>query len=159
MIGLQAAAIAAFKEKSMKNRLTGFGFLLAGSVNIAGILLFSKLFTNDLMQSLDPAVFSNVGIASIILWGMAYLSVRDRFQAAPQIVGVFMVEKFFYAAVWGQWIFHHWKDLGNVYQEDLITGLFFSVYGLNDFLFGVFFLIVFISCTRKGESDDPVVRI
>ena len=121
-----------------------FGFLLAGTVNIAGILIFTKFFSNDLLRNLAPEVFSTVGIVSIILWGMAYISVAGHFDRVPFISGVFAIEKFFYAIVWVGWLKQNFNELGTIYQQDLITGFFYSVYGLNDFLFGVFFAIVFI---------------
>lgn len=130
-----------------------FGFLLAGAVNIIGILIFTRFFTNDLLQRLDPEVCSTVGIVSIILWGMAYISVMDHFARVPFICGVFAIEKFFYAIVWAIWMKTHFEEIGRIYQQDLITGFFFSVYGLNDFLFGVFFLIVFIKYFKaEGEK-------
>lgn len=36
-------------------------FLLAGAWNVLGMLLFSKFFTNRLLASLEPAVFSWFG--------------------------------------------------------------------------------------------------
>ena len=34
------------------------GFWLASAYNVLGVLVFSKLFTNSLLSSLDPTVFS-----------------------------------------------------------------------------------------------------
>ncbi len=34
------------------------GFLAAGAVNVLGVLLFSKGFTNAYLSQLDPGVFS-----------------------------------------------------------------------------------------------------
>lgn len=137
------------KEKQWIRR----GFLFAGSVNIVGILIFTKLFSNELLQSLDPGVFSTVGIISIILWGMAYASVAGCFECVPFISGVFAIEKFFYAIVWAGWLKSNLDNLSGIYQQDLVTGVFYSVYGLNDCIFGVFFTIVFIRYVKpRGES-------
>ena len=46
------------------------GFLLAGAVNIGGILLFSKGLTNAYLKELDPQVFSTFGLVGILLWGL-----------------------------------------------------------------------------------------
>ncbi|MBI9075729.1 MAG: hypothetical protein JEZ02_09990 [Desulfatibacillum sp.] len=139
-----------------KNKWVRFGFILAGGVNVIGILIFSKFFTNDFMQTLDPAVCSHVGVFSIVLWGMAYVSVMMHFENAPFIVGVFAIEKFFYAIVWGRWVKEHFGDLCWIYQQDPITGFFYSIYGVNDFVFGVFFTVVFIMCIRKGTQHDAI---
>lgn len=130
-----------------------FGFLLAGGVNIIGILVFTKFFTNELLQNLDPEVCSNVGIVSIILWGMAYISIMNHFDLVPFISGVFAIEKFFYSMIWAGWMKAHFNEIGSIFQKDLITGFFFSVYGLNDFLFGVFFTIVFIKYLKSYKGN------
>ena len=47
------------------------GFVLAGAVNVVGMLVVSKLFTNPLLSETDPAVFSWLGQLPIVLWGLA----------------------------------------------------------------------------------------
>ena len=58
----------------MKRYLT-FGFVLAGLMNIFGVLGFSLGFQNTLLNSYYPEVFSNFGLGMIIVWGMAYIAV------------------------------------------------------------------------------------
>lgn len=47
------------------------GLVLAAAYNIVGMTVFSKFFTNDLLASVDPAVFSWLGQVAIVLWGFA----------------------------------------------------------------------------------------
>ena len=39
-----------------KNKLIKFGFIMAAAMNIGGVLLFSRLFTNSIINELDPVV-------------------------------------------------------------------------------------------------------
>lgn len=126
-------------------------YLLGGLVNVLGIPVFSKFFTNEYLTSIDPAVFSHVGLFVVILWGFAYIAVSNHYEAVPSISLVFACEKFFYAGIWMFWLKDNIKMLNTIWQNDLITGLFYSVYGLNDFLFGVFFFFVFMQ-VRKNTA-------
>lgn len=123
------------------------GFIAAGAMNIGGVLLFSKLFTNDAINEADPVVMSDFGLLMIIVWGLAYLSVANAYQQVRWLVGVFTFEKLIYASVWGLWISNN--DLGAVYSKDLLAGIFYSIYGLNDFIFMLFFGWVFFKATEK----------
>jgi hypothetical protein len=118
-------------------------FLLAGAVNILGILIFSKLFNNVLLNQLEPGVFSNEGLILIMVWGLAYISIANYYHQAPWISAVFAVEKFFYVTVWVRWAIKYVSTLEEVFAKDWLTGFFYAVYGANDFLFGIFFLYVF----------------
>ena len=48
-------------DATLSDRAITRGFVLAGAVNIFGMLVVSKLFTNSLLNSTDPAVFSWLG--------------------------------------------------------------------------------------------------
>ena len=72
------------------------GFKLAAAINIFGILLFSKGLTNTYLAELDPQVFSTFGQGCIILWGLAYLAVAERYREVRWLVAVFTVEKLVY---------------------------------------------------------------
>ncbi len=126
-------------------------FVLSGAVNVIGIPVFSKFFTNGYLLSQDPDTFSPVSLFVIILWGLAYIAAADQYDRLPVLSAVFAVEKFFYAAIWGQWILRHQDQLPLLYQQDPITGFFYSVYGLNDFLFGVVFAYACIEGLRRGK--------
>jgi hypothetical protein len=51
---------------------------------------------------------------------------------------VFCIEKILYSAHWVCWILAHGDSLGSLYETDFQSGLFYSVYGINDILFAVF---------------------
>lgn len=118
------------------------GFLAAGVMNIGGVLIFSRLFTNTALNQADPVVMSNFGLLSIILWGLAYMAVgtqeRVRWPAAA-----FAVEKLVYVLVWLLWMKNNAGALGSLFARDFMAGAFYCVYGVNDIVFMVFFALVF----------------
>ncbi len=118
------------------------GFWLAAIYNIVGILIFSKAFTNPLVAQYDPVIFSSFGLISIILWGLAYLSTAKRYMDVPYLLLVFFVEKMLYAQHWVDWMIDHSNLLNEIYLQSPLTHFFFLIYGVGDFLFGVFFLWV-----------------
>ncbi len=124
-------------------------FLFAGLSNILGALTFSKLFTNEVMMAAQPAVMNYFGLISIILWGLAYIAVRNSYAAVPWLIAVFVIEKALYVIVWLNWLFSN--SLGSLYEQDTFAGLFFSIYGLNDLLFGLFFGWVFMKVKRESK--------
>lgn len=128
----------------MNHHLSKFtlGFWLAALYNIIGILIFSKGFTNPLVAEYDPVIFSSFGLISIILWGLAYLSIAKRYQHVPHLLLVFFVEKMLYAQHWLDWMMQHSNLLNAIYLQSALTHFFFVIYGVGDFLFGVFFLWV-----------------
>ena len=128
------------------------GFVIAGCVNVLGIPIFSRLFTNTLLMTVDTGTFSGAGLGVIMLWGLAYIAVSGSYPLVPAIAGVFALEKLFYTAVWGRWLWNHGGELTSLYAQDALTGFFYSVYGINDFLFGVFFLYAFIRARKERAA-------
>lgn len=124
------------------------GFRLAALANIAGVLLFSKLFTNRVLNEADPIVFSNFGLLSIVLWGLAYLAIAKNFAKVPNIVAVFAVEKLVYVGAYAYWMSNNAASIGVYLSADLLAGVFLLIYGINDFAFMVFFGWVYYDCTR-----------
>jgi hypothetical protein len=124
------------------------GFLIAGCVNFFGTLLVSRGFTNQLLTSLDPVVFSHFGLIAIMLWGMAYVAVSKSYHTVPYVVMVFMIEKFVYAIAWLLWISRSGHQLSGLLSDAPSTGAFYLTYGPVDFLFGVFFAWVACSTLR-----------
>ena len=59
----------------MTDKMIYKGFLIAGLSNILGVIICSKAFTNDVMLATQPDVMGYFGLISIILWGLAYISV------------------------------------------------------------------------------------
>src|SRR5215469_10099630 len=116
-----------------------YGFLLAGAWNVIGILTFSRFFTNRLLATIDPAVFSWLGQVSIVIWGLAYLSVARSYPYVPWLLVVFFVEKMVYGVTWLKWMITKGKTLPKIASESFFTAAFFSIYGAGDLVFGFFF--------------------
>lgn len=91
------------------------------------------LFTQ--ISTYDPVVFSNLGVISILLWGMAYSSVPSH---SRMINFVFFLEKMVYVYYWSSWLFTH--DVMEVFKESETGGLIMASYGFVDLLFGLMFL-------------------
>jgi hypothetical protein len=116
-----------------------YGFLLAGAWNVVGILLFSRFFTNRLLATVDPVVFSWLGQVSIVLWGLAYCSVAKSYHCVPWLLIVFFVEKMIYGGTWLKWLIEKGKTLPKIASESFLTAAFYSIYGAGDLIFGFFF--------------------
>ncbi len=52
----------------MNRNLIRNGLIAAGVMNIGGVLLFSRAFTNSEINNADPVVMSNFGLLMIIVW-------------------------------------------------------------------------------------------
>ena len=76
------------------------GFVLSGIMNIGGVLIFSRFFTNDAITAADPVVISNFGLLMIVVWGLVFLSVSQKYEELNWLVGVFVIEKFLYGLNW-----------------------------------------------------------
>ena len=124
------------------------GFIAAALMNIGGVLLFSRAFTNDAINQADPVVMSNFGLLMIVVWGLAYLGAAFIQGNIRWLAAAFAIEKLVYVVVWGLWMANH--SLGAVYEQDLFAGVFYSIYGLNDLVFMLFFGCVFLSQRSKG---------
>lgn len=53
------------------------GFIAAAIMNIGGVLIFSRCFTNSVINEMDPVVMSNFGLLMIMVWGLAYLGAAN----------------------------------------------------------------------------------
>jgi hypothetical protein len=137
-----------FRDERLASFITK-GFWLAGAYNLTGVLVFSKFFSNALLTSLDPVVFSWLGLVSIMLWGFAYWSVAKAYPSVPYLVLVFFIEKMIYTAAWLMWLVKNGSTLPSLFSQSPLTATCFSIYGAGDFAFGVFFLWVAIRCLRK----------
>ena len=126
----------------MSKTMIKYGFIAAGLMNIGGILLFSRVFTNETMNQADPVVMSNFGLLMIIVWGLAYLAVSSTYERAKWIIAVFAIEKLVYVITWGIWISKN--ELSSLYSNDLFAGVFYTIYGPNDIVFMLFFSWVFL---------------
>jgi hypothetical protein len=123
------------------------GFIAAGVMNIGGVLLFSRVFTNGAIAEADPIVMSNFGLLMIAVWGLAYLGAATVDTGIKWLAGAFAIEKFFYVVAWSMW--HANNNVMDLYSKDLFAGTFFSIYGLNDLVFMLFFAWVFFSAPAE----------
>ncbi|SKC31051.1 hypothetical protein CZ809_00529 [Photobacterium piscicola] len=130
----------------MKDKIVKLGFIAAAMMNIGGVLIFSRLFTNSVINDFDPVVMSNFGLLMIVIWGLAYLGAASITSNLKWLAGAFVIEKLVYVISWICWFKGH--DLSAVYDQDLFAGIFYSIYGANDFVFMIFFLWVFLAQTK-----------
>ena len=119
------------------------GFIAAGLMNIGGVLLFSRAFNNPAINDADPVVMSNFGLLMILVWGLAYLGAAFIRSNIKWLAGAFALEKLVYVVVWVIWLSNN--SIAQLYAKDFFAGVFFSIYGVNDFVFVVFFALVFLS--------------
>ena len=111
-------------------------------MNIGGVLLFSRAFTNVAINAADPIVMSNFGLLMIAVWGLAYLGAAAVSSNIKWLVGAFALEKLVYVVAWTIW---HWANsVGLLFTKDAFAGVFFGIYGINDFVFMLFFAWVFV---------------
>jgi hypothetical protein len=127
----------------MRDSWKTFGLVAAGVSNIAGVLICSRFFTNSAINEADPVVMSDFGLLMIVIWGLAYIAAATIRSNIMWLAAAFAIEKLVYGLAWLNWLSDH--DLAPLYANDFLAGLFFSIYGLNDFAFMLFFLWLFVS--------------
>lgn len=125
------------------------GFLLAGMMNIFGVLIFSKMFNNPVISLYDTEAMSNFGLLMIVVWGFVFIAVSKNYDKVPWLVGVFVIEKLLYALHWTNWIMHNY--IADVFAKDKMAGIYYAIYGINDWLFFLFFLVAFIGLFRTKQ--------
>jgi hypothetical protein len=123
------------------------GLTAAGVMNIGGVLVLSRAFTNVAIGEADPVVMSNFGLLMIAVWGLAYLGAASISSNVKWLVGAFALEKLVYVLVWFMWLSNN--NLAELYSKDVFAGVFYSIYGLNDFVFMLFFMFVFFMRDRS----------
>jgi len=136
----------------MTDKMMQKGFLIAGLSNILGVVICSKVFTNDVMLATQPDVMGYFGLISIILWGLAYISVSKRYNQVPWLVGVFVIEKLVYVIAWLAFITSN--SLSAIYEQDVLAGAFYTIYGVNDFIFMLFFSFIFLKRGRMPSKTN-----
>ena len=130
------------------------GLYLSGIMNISGVLIFSRFFTNKVINEADPVTMSNFGLLMIVVWGLVFLAIVPKWENLKWVIGVFFIEKIIYGLTWSKWIMSN--DLSSVYKEDMMAGIYYTIYGLNDWLFCIFYLVVFIYLSKheKKQADN-----
>ena len=132
----------------MKKLLIRNGLLAAGLMNIGGVLLFSRGFTNSAINTADPVVMSNFGLLMIVVWGFAYLGAAAVTSSIRWLAAAFALEKLVYVVVWIQWLSAN--SLPQLYSDDVFAGVFFTIYGANDFIFMCFFAAIAVTPRRDA---------
>ena len=135
----------------MNDTLIQRGFLLAGLVNLVGILLVTQGMTSPTIMLADPAVFSGFGVVMIMLWGLAYIGTAAVAQRAVLLPLTFAIEKAAYTLNWAFWLDTHSAQLPTILEQDWLGGVFLGAYGINDGLFGLFFAAVAIRNWRAAR--------
>ena len=131
-------------------------YILAGCYNL-GIIPASKFFQED-MGKID-SIFDPSGCLLIVLWGMAYIAASPIVEKAPALSMVFGVEKVFYSLRWAVWVNSQTLDsIRTLIQDDMITGLFFSLYGIGDGLFATLFLYSAVTLWKQTPSDSATKK-
>jgi hypothetical protein len=130
------------------------GLYLSGIMNISGVLIFSRFFTNKVINEADPVTMSNFGLLMIVVWGLVFLAIVPKWENLKWVIGVFFIEKIIYGLTWSKWIMSN--DLSSVYKKDMMAGIYYTIYGLNDWLFCIFYLVVFIYLSKheKKQADN-----
>lgn len=93
---------------------------------------------------------SNFGLLMIIVWGLAYIAAPTIKVNIKWLAAAFAFEKLVYVYVWLVWQLNN--ELSSVYAEDLFVGVFFTVYGLNNFVFMPFFVWLIISESKRAHA-------
>jgi len=125
----------------MSRTLVKNGLIAAALMNIVGVLVFSRAFANVAINNADPVVMSNFGLLMIIVWGLAYLGAALIKSRITWLAGAFALEKLVYVLVWVAWLSQN--SLTSLYSIDFFAGVFYSIYGLNDLVFMLFFARIF----------------
>ena len=131
----------------MNRNLTNKGLIAAALMNISGVLVFSRFFTNLAINDADPVVMSNFGLLMIVVWGLAYASAATIRSNIRWLAGAFVLEKLVYVVVWIKWLLAN--SLTELYSRDVFAGIFYSIYGANDLAFMLFFACVFLFKSRN----------
>lgn len=140
----------------MNRNIVKIGLVAAGMMNIGGVFVFSRAFSNVAINNADPVVMSNFGLLMIVVWGLAYLGAVTINSGIKWLAGAFALEKLVYFVVWIKWLAEN--SLFKLYAEDAFAGIFFSIYGLNDFVFMLFFAWVFFAAPPEAGSEKAQAR-
>ena len=135
----------------LNKELVKKGMYLSGIMNIGGVLVLSRLFTNKVINEADPIVMSNFGLLMIVVWGLVFLAIASKWEHLKWVIGVFVIEKFIYGFTWDEWMINN--ELSSIYEADTMAGLFFTFFGLNDWFFCIFYLVVFIYMNKAQRNS------
>ncbi|MCL1144686.1 hypothetical protein L2747_01500 [Shewanella marinintestina] len=136
----------------MKKHTVKLGFIAAALMNLGGVLIFSRFFSNSIINQADPVVMSNFGLLMICIWGLVFLAAAFIESNVKWLAAAFTVEKLVYVVSWCRWLLNN--DLTSVYEKDLFAGIFYSIYGVNDLIFMIFFAMIFFSQREATHTKN-----
>ncbi len=137
----------------MRDRWVRIGFYAAAAYNIGGMLVFTRLGTNQVLFDTDPALFSAAGCALVVVWGLAYLAQSVHWREAPFVSAVFVIEKLFFAGWWAVWLASDGHRLPEITAADPLAGAFYGLYGAGDAVSAVFFACAFLQARRRAAPQ------
>lgn len=123
-------------------------FRVAGALNVAGILIFTRGFTSDGLAAIDPAAFGTPGTLLIAAWGLAYWLAAEVPEPRRWISLAFVLEKAVYTVRWIDWTGGPRPAFAELWAADPLTAVFFAIYGPYDALWGAFFLWALVRTAR-----------
>lgn len=141
----------------LSGEIIKMGFVIAGIMNITGPLIFSRFLTNETIPEIDPDVMSNFGLVQIAVWGLVYIAMSQKYKQLKWLVGVFVIEKLIYSVNWTSWMMNN--SLTSVYEKDTMAGIFYTIYGINDWFFFLFFLVVFFKLLKPSKNKTKSFSI
>ncbi len=133
----------------MNTKIIRYALISCGLINISSILLFSLFFTNPHLIENQPEVINNFGLVMIMIWGFAYIAAAQKIEGNRQILLAFASEKLAYVVVWAIWWQQNIDQLTTIVQKDFLSAAFQVIYGLNDFIWFIFFVWAYFKLNKK----------
>ncbi len=124
-------------------------YIFAGLYNFS-LLLFNRFFTYDISKY--DNLFSTSGIIVILALGLIYMSVYNTYEKIRLTNFAFFLAKLAYFIHWLRWF--SLEKINAIYSEDFISGVLFSIYGIGDLMFGLFFLYIGINTSEKNKKTS-----
>lgn len=119
------------------------GFLSAAAFNFL-ILYYNGGISFQRENELGKidSLFDRHGISAILLFGLAYAALWNRFSEAPMVSILFGIEKMYYASHFVTWHQQNKAIMKTLQRTKPLEASFLSTYGIGDGLFAIFFFTV-----------------
>ena len=131
------------------DRPTLLVYRLASATNILGVSFLAQAFYNEALFKADPLRFSWFGVLMLMVWGVAYLAASRAASLFPELSYAFALEKSVYIISWVSWVSAEGHTLGPLFEQNILAGLFYSIYGVVDLIF----LILFLWCGARARKN------
>ena len=95
----------------------------------------------------------------IILWGLAFISVHNKWKQIPNTLLVFITQKLYATYLYYKWIAQLENGLMKTFQimfetKEFQTTLFFLGYGISDLLMALFFGYLYLKAKQNNKSKN-----